>query len=72
MAAIRDASTLESYYLLYAVLGEFEARRESFSAAVDHLQKAIELSELETERTFLARRLQSYQQRHRESRAGTN
>ena len=72
VAAIRDASTLESYYLLYAVLGEFEARRESFSAAVDHLQKAIELSELETERTFLARRLQSYQQRHRESRAGTN
>jgi len=55
--AIRDRRALESYYLLYAVQADFEIELGHFSAAAEHLRKAIELAGLESERTLLAKRL---------------
>jgi RNA polymerase sigma-70 factor (ECF subfamily) len=52
---------LESYYLLHAVLGEFEARRSRFPEAAAHLRRALELTELHFERTFLENRLAEYE-----------
>lgn len=58
VAAIRDLDKLESYYLLHAVLGEFESRLSHFGAAADHYRKSLELAEIKSERAFLAKRLQ--------------
>jgi RNA polymerase sigma factor (sigma-70 family) len=55
--AITGLSALESYHLLHAVLGEFESRLDHPSAAAMHFQKALELAEIESERTFLEKRL---------------
>jgi RNA polymerase sigma factor (sigma-70 family) len=57
VAAIRDASQLSSYYLLYAVLGEFEKQLNHFQAATDNFRKALELTELTSEQSFLSERL---------------
>lgn len=54
---IPDRGQLESYYLLHAVLGEFEARREEFAVAAEHLRRALQLTEVQSERAFLAGRL---------------
>ena len=59
VAAIRNLQTLESYYLLYAVLGEFEARLNHAHAAAAHFRKSLQLAEITTEREFLRKRLQS-------------
>jgi RNA polymerase sigma-70 factor (ECF subfamily) len=56
---IRNRPQLDSYHLLYAVLGDFEARRANFSAAVGYFRHALELTELESERRFLMQRIQS-------------
>jgi RNA polymerase sigma-70 factor (ECF subfamily) len=58
IAVIRDRAELESYYLLYAVLGELEARQENFSSAASHFQKALELTSLGSEQAFLSRRVE--------------
>ncbi len=50
---------LESYYLLYAVLGEFEERLNHFAAAANHFRKALDLAELKSERAFLSKRLEA-------------
>lgn len=55
--AIRNRAQLDSYYLLYAVLGEFEAQLNNFPAAVDHLRKALQLTELKSEQSFLSKKL---------------
>ena len=57
VAGIRDSRPLQSYYLLHAVLGEFEARLGHSDQAANHFRKALELAELESERTFLSKRL---------------
>lgn len=54
---IPNRRQLDSYYLTYAVLGEFESRRHSLPAAAGHFRKALELTEIKSERAFLARRL---------------
>lgn len=56
--AIQDPESLESYYLLYAVLAEFEAQLNNFPAAASHLRKAIQLTEIKSERALLSQRLQ--------------
>lgn len=63
VAAIPDRRPLESYYLLHAVLGEFEAQREDFPTAAEHLRKAIRLTEVKSERSFLAARLRECEAR---------
>src|SRR4051812_33023895 len=55
--AMRNRRSLDSYYLLYAVLGEFEAQLDNFAAAAVHLRKALELTALSSERSLLSRRL---------------
>jgi RNA polymerase sigma-70 factor (ECF subfamily) len=48
---------------LYAVLAEFESQLSNFQAAASHLRKAIELTEIKSERTFLSKRLQDCEER---------
>lgn len=55
--AIRNLQSLESYYLLHAVLGEFELRMNHPRAAAGHFRKALQLAEIKTEQTFLAKRI---------------
>jgi len=55
---IENGSQLNSYYLLYAVLGEFEKQLNNFQAAIDNFRKALELTELTSEQLFLSKRLQ--------------
>jgi RNA polymerase sigma-70 factor (ECF subfamily) len=59
VAAIRDARKLKSYYLLYAVLGEFESQLNHRKAAAEHFRRSFELAETKSERAFLLKRLQS-------------
>ena len=63
--AIRERSQLESYYLLYAVLGEFEERRSSFAAAAKYFRRALELTELKSEQVFLSNRIKACEQQTR-------
>jgi RNA polymerase sigma-70 factor (ECF subfamily) len=57
LAAIPSRNKLEEYYLYYALMGEFEAQLNKPEAAAAHFRKAIELSELESERAFLRKKL---------------
>jgi len=58
VSAIGDLETLNSYYLLYAVLGEFEMRLNRPQAAAKQFRKSFELAETKSERAFLFKRLQ--------------
>jgi RNA polymerase sigma-70 factor (ECF subfamily) len=60
---LQQGRLLNSYHLLYAVLAEFEAQLSNFQAAANHLRKAIELTEIKSERTFLSKRLQDCEDR---------
>ncbi|HZJ17445.1 MAG TPA: sigma-70 family RNA polymerase sigma factor [Chthoniobacteraceae bacterium] len=57
VSAIRDREKLESYYLLYAVLGDFEVRLGRRAAAAEHFQRALELADTKSEQAFLEKRL---------------
>jgi len=57
--AIQNLQSLESYYLLHAVLGEFEIRLNHARAAAGHFRKAMQLAEIKSEQVFLAKRLQA-------------
>jgi len=57
--AIKNRGGLESYYLLYAVLGEFEAQLHHFEAAVAHFRKALQLTEVKSERVFLSKKVRA-------------
>jgi RNA polymerase sigma factor (sigma-70 family) len=61
--AIQNGSQLKSYYLLYAVLGEFEKQLNNFPAAIDNFRKALELTELTSEQQFLSKRLRDSEER---------
>src|SRR5205814_9105974 len=61
--AIQNGSQLNSYYLLYAVLGEFEKQLNHFQAAIDNFRKALELTELTSEHSFLSKRLRDSEER---------
>jgi RNA polymerase sigma factor (sigma-70 family) len=54
--AIQNRSELDSYYLLYAVLGEFEAQLHHVEAASAHFLKASRLTDVKSERAFLAKK----------------
>ena len=56
--SIKNRASLKSYYLLYAVLGEFELQLQNFDSAAKHLRRAVELTDIPSERAFLQRRLQ--------------
>lgn len=56
--AIPNLQALESYYLLHAVLGEFESRLNHAPAAAGRFQKALQLAGIKSEQSFLKKRLQ--------------
>ncbi len=58
VGAIENLQSLESYYLLHAVLGEFELRLNHQTAAAGHFRKALQLAEIKSEQKFLSKRLQ--------------
>ncbi|HXR03122.1 MAG TPA: sigma-70 family RNA polymerase sigma factor [Verrucomicrobiae bacterium] len=57
--AIQSLPSLESYYLLHAVLGDFESRLNHAQAAAGHFRKSLQLVEIKSEQSFLAKRLQA-------------
>jgi RNA polymerase sigma-70 factor (ECF subfamily) len=61
--SIRNRAQLDSYYLLYAVLGELESRRSNFQAAAAYFRQALELTQLKSEQIFLSRRVQICEER---------
>ena len=56
--SIRGLNKLRSYYLLYAVQGEFEMRSGNLQVAAEQFRKSFELAETKSERAFLLKRLQ--------------
>ena len=61
--AIPNRRQLDTYYLTYAVLGEFETQLQRFASAADHFRKALSLTELKSEKSFLSKRLQDCESR---------
>lgn len=59
VGAIQNLQSLESYYLLHAVLGEFELRLNHSHAAAAHFRKSLQLAEIKAERTFLSEKLRA-------------
>jgi len=57
--AIQDREKLDSYYLLYAVLGEFEAQLNDPLAAAGYFRKSLQLAEMKSEQAFLRKRFQA-------------
>ena len=55
---VRGLKKLSSYYLLYAVLGEFEMQSGNLQTAAEQFRKSFELAETKSERAFLLKRLQ--------------
>jgi RNA polymerase sigma-70 factor (ECF subfamily) len=60
--SIERSTQLNSYYLLYAVLGELETQLHHFQAAIANFRKALELTELTSEQLFLSKRLAETEQ----------
>ena len=60
---IKNARQLNSYYLFYAVLGEFEEQLNNFQAAADHFRRALQLTDLTSEQLFLSKRLRDCEER---------
>src|SRR5205807_9329768 len=50
---IRDREKLDSYYLLYAVIGQLEMRLDNRDAAAEEFRKALELDRTAPELVFL-------------------
>jgi RNA polymerase sigma-70 factor (ECF subfamily) len=63
LAAIQNRRHLDSYYLTHVVVGEFEAQLERYGRAAGCFRKALEFTELKSERTFLEGRLRDCEQR---------
>jgi RNA polymerase sigma-70 factor (ECF subfamily) len=56
--AMHNREQLDCYYLLYAVLGEFEADLAHRGTATKHFRKALELATMKSEQIFLSKKLQ--------------
>ena len=57
IAAIKDLNKLDDYYLLHAVLGEFEFQLNHREAAAKHFRNSLQLTEIKAEQTFLTEKL---------------
>ena len=55
--AIPKAGKLKSYYLFYAILGEFESKLNNFATAINYLQKAHRLTNVKSEHILLAKKI---------------
>lgn len=56
--AIQGREQLNSYYLLYVVLGEFEANLSNRQAAINYFRKSLQLATMHSEQMFLTKKLQ--------------
>jgi len=65
VGSIENLQSLESYYLLHAVLGEFEMRLNHSHAAAAHFRKSLQLAEIKAERTFLSEKLRACEKESR-------
>jgi RNA polymerase sigma factor (sigma-70 family) len=63
VGAIKNRVELDSYYLLYAVLGEFEAQLHHSEAAAALFKRASQLTEVKSERAFLSRKARAQEKR---------
>ena len=59
LSPIHNRAELKAYYLLYAVLGEFELQLKNYQAAAGHFRKSLQLAKIESEQAFLSKRLQA-------------
>ena len=66
VAAIRNLQPLDSYYLFYAVVGEFEEQLKHFDAAAEHFRKALQFTKTKSEQSFLAQRVRDCEEQARE------
>lgn len=57
--AIPHRQSLDSYYLLYAVLAEFEVRLNDPLAAAGYFRKSLQLAETKSEQLFLSKRFRA-------------
>jgi RNA polymerase sigma-70 factor (ECF subfamily) len=60
---IKGRSELEAYYLLYAVLGDLEARQSNFEAAAVHFRHALKQTHTRSEQQFLSNRIAACERR---------
>ena len=65
LAGVREQKELNSYYLLYAVLGEFESQLDHPDAAAGYFDQSLKLAGIKSEQTFLLARLQACQDKIR-------
>ncbi len=59
VAAIQGREKLDAYYLLYAVLGEFEAQLNDPLAAAGYFRRSLQLAETKSEQLFLSKRFRA-------------
>jgi RNA polymerase sigma-70 factor (ECF subfamily) len=59
LAKVRKRKELGSYYLLYAVLGEFESQLNHPRAAAGYFDQSLKLAGIKSEQAFLSGRLQA-------------
>jgi len=59
LGTIQNRGKLKSYYLLYAVLGDFEARLNHPRAAADYFRESLRRTEIKSEQIFLSERLRA-------------
>lgn len=64
--SIPRRTQLFTYHLLYAVLGEFESQLDNHTAAASHFRRALDLTEIKSERLFLLARIQDCESRKRD------
>ena len=57
--AIQNQQELNSYYLFYAVLGEFEADLNNKEAASNYFRKSLELTTIKSEQMFMSKKLEA-------------
>jgi len=57
LESVKGRSELETYYLLYAVLGDLEERRRNFHTAADHFRRALKETHTRSEQQFLSNRI---------------
>ncbi|HEY0947519.1 MAG TPA: sigma-70 family RNA polymerase sigma factor [Opitutaceae bacterium] len=70
VASIRNREQFDSYYLLHAVLGEFESQLNNPRSAATHLRKALQLTGQKSEQELLAKRLRACEEQIARDEAG--
>ena len=55
--SIQNRQELNSYYLLYAVLAEFEADLNNKEAAGNYFRRSLELTTIKSEQIFISKKL---------------